>query len=84
MKIIDFTSKKESRDNGLHDAILEAFEDIKARLEENEEKAEAMVCFMKTNTDQYYNSVIVNYSDIVEMVGLIDIMKTSLVDAIGD
>lgn len=84
MKIIDFTSKKESRDNGLHDSILEAFEDIKTRLEEHDEKAEAMVCFIKSNSNQYYTSMVVNYGDIVEMIGLIDIMKTTLIDAIGD
>jgi len=84
MKVIDFESKKQGKDSKLHDDIIHALEEIKAKLEQDEDKAEAMVCFMKTSDGQYYNSVVVNYADIVEMVGLIDILKGTLVDAIGD
>lgn len=84
MKIIDFDKKRQAKDNGLHDSIIDAFSEIKKTLEENEEKAEAMVCFIKGNQGQYYNSVIMQYSDIVEMIGLIDVMKLALADSIGD
>jgi len=84
MKVIDFTSKKKNKDNELHESILESFDFIKEKLEEDEDKAEAMVCFMKTSDGQYLNSVIVNYGDLVEIIGLVDIMKTTLIDAVGE
>ena len=84
MKIIDFDSKKQKKDNGLHDSIIDAFGEVEDTLKENEEKAEAMVCFIKGSEGQYYNSVIMNYSDIIEMIGLIDVMKTTLIDSIGE
>lgn len=84
MKVIDFESKRQGKDNKLHDDIIHALQEIKAKLEQDKDKAEAMVCFMKTSDGKYYNSVVVNYADIVEMVGLIDILKGTLVDAIGD
>jgi len=84
MKIIDFESKKNTKDNGNHDSILDAFEQVKQTLEDNEERAEAMVCFIKTNENQYYNSVVVNYGDLLEMIGLVDVMKLTLIDAVGD
>ena len=53
-------------------------------LKANEEQAEAMICFVKSNKGQYYTSVMVEYQDIMEMIGFIDVMKTSLHDALGD
>lgn len=84
MKIIDFDSKKQNRDNQIHDSIMEAFDYIKEKLDEDGDKAEAMVCFMKTSEGQYLNSVVVNYGDLVEMIGLVDIMKLTLIDAVGE
>ena len=84
MKVIDFTSKKDDRDNGLHDTILESLDELKERLEADGEKADAMVCFLKTSQSQYYNSVVVHYGDLVEMIGLVDVMKLALIDAIHE
>jgi len=84
MKVVNLEEKKKAQGSEMHDSILDAFDEIKKKLEDNEEKAEAMVCFLKSDNNQYYTSVVVNYQDVMELIGFIDVMKTSMHDAIGD
>ena len=84
MKVINFEDKKKNTEAKLHDSILDAFEEMKTTLEKSEEKAEAMMCFLKSDKGQYYTSVVVEYQDVMEMIGFIDVMKTSLHDALGE
>lgn len=84
MKVLNFEDKKKSKDAELHDSIIDAFKEMEETLEAGEEKAEAMISFVKSDKGQYYTSVVVNYEDILEMIGFIDVMKTSLHDALGD
>lgn len=84
MKILKFEDKKKIKDTKLHDSIIEAFKEMGETLEAGDEKAEAMISFVRSDKGQYYTSVVVNYEDILEMIGFIDVMKTSLHDALGD
>lgn len=84
MKVINFEDKKKNTEAKLHDSILNAFDEMKSTLETNGEKAEAMICFLKSDAGQYYTSVVVGYQDVMEMIGFIDVMKTSMHDALGD
>lgn len=84
MKVISFEDKKKNTEAKLHDSILDAFDEMKRVLDTNEEKAEAMICFLRSDSGQYYTSVVVEYQDVMEMIGFIDVMKTSLHDALGD
>jgi len=84
MKVVNLDDKKRKNDAKLHDSILDAFDEMEKTLEESGEKAEGMVCFLKSDNGQYYTSVVVGYQDVMEMIGFIDVMKTSLHDALGD
>lgn len=84
MRVLNFEDKKKQTDAKLHEGILGAFKEMEETLKANEEQAEAMICFVKSNKGQYYTSVMVEYQDIMEMIGFIDVMKTSLHDALGD
>lgn len=84
MKVVNLEDKKRKDDAKLHDSILNAFKEMEQTLEDGDEKAEAMISFVKSDSGQYYTSVVVNYDDVLEMIGFIDVMKTSLHDALGD
>lgn len=84
MKVVNLEDKKRKDDAKLHDSILDAFTEVEKTLENNGEKAEAMISFVKSDSGQYYTSVVVNYDDVLEMIGFVDVMKTSLHDALGD
>lgn len=84
MKVLNFEDKKKTKDAKLHDSIIDAFKEMEETLEANDEKADAMISFVRSDTGQYYTSVVVNYEDVLEMIGFIDVMKTSLHDALGD
>lgn len=84
MKVLNFEDKKKTKDAALHESIIDAFKEMEETLEAGDEKAEAMISFVKSDKGQYYTSVVVNYDDVLEMIGFIDVMKTSLHDALGD
>ena len=84
MKVLNFEDKRKTKDAKLHESILDAFKEMESTLGTNGEKAEAMICFLKSDSGQYYTSVVVEYQDVMEMIGFIDVMKTSLHDALGD
>lgn len=84
MKVLNFEDKKKTKDAELHESILNSFKEMEETLEAGDEKAEAMISFVKSDKGQYYTSVVVNYDDVLEMIGFIDVMKTSLHDALGE
>lgn len=84
MKVLNFEDKKKTKDAKLHESIMDAFTEVQQTLDKNNEKAEAMISFVKSDSGQYYTSVVVNYDDVLEMIGFIDVMKTSLHDALGE